>query len=167
MALVDAFLPEFDREMTTTRKLLERVPDDKFDWKPHPKSMTLGSLAQHVATIPMWGSVTMLQPEIDLGGAAPAPVTSRAELLKMFDKNVADARPCLAKITDEELRVTWTLKAAGNPVEVKPRYMMYRTMVINHLVHHRAQLGFYLRLTDQKVPPMYGPTADDKEAQKK
>jgi len=85
----------------------------------------------------------------------------------MFDKNVADARAHLAKITDEELEVTWTLKAGGNPVDVKPRYMMYRMMVMNHLVHHRAQLGFYLRLTDQKVPSMYGPTADDKEQQQK
>jgi uncharacterized damage-inducible protein DinB len=161
MALVDAFLPEFDREMTTTRKLLERVPDDKFDWKPHPKSMTLGSLAQHVATIPMWGSVTMLQSEIDLGGAAPAPVTSRGELLKMFDKNVADTRSAVSGRTDAEFMAPWTLKNKGQTVFTMPKAAVWRGFVMNHVIHHRAQLSVYLRMNDVPIPSMYGPSADE------
>jgi uncharacterized damage-inducible protein DinB len=161
MALVDAFLPEFDREMTTTRKLLERVPDDKFDWKPHPKSMSLGYLAQHVATIPMWGSVTMQQSEIDLGGASPNPVTSRSELLKMFDKNVADTRSALTGRTDAEFMAPWTLKNKGQTIFTMPKAAVWRGFVMNHIIHHRAQLSVYLRMNDVPIPSMYGPSADE------
>ena len=170
MPLSELLLPEFDAEIATTRRVLERVPNDRIEWKPHAKSFPMGHLAQLVTMIPGWAVQVLRDLEFDIAPREGPTAVYRfypvEQLLRMFDQNVAEARAVLAKISDEELRVTWTLKAAGNPVEVKPRYMMYRTMVMNHLVHHRAQLGFYLRLTDQKVPAMYGPTADDKEAQK-
>jgi len=168
--IADLLLPEFDAEIATTRKVLERVPDDRIEWKPHEKSFPMGHLAQLVAMIPGWAVQVLTEREFDIAPREGPTAVYRfypvAQLLKMFDQNVAEARPILAKVTDEQMKVTWTLKAGGHPVNVQPRYMMYRTMVMNHLVHHRAQLGFYLRLTDQKVPSMYGPTADDKEAQK-
>jgi uncharacterized damage-inducible protein DinB len=169
--IADLLLPEFDAEMATTRRILERVPDDHIEWKPHEKSFPMGHLAQLVTMIPGWAVQVLRDTEFDIAPREGPTAVYRfypvAQLLKMFDQNVAEARPVLAKVTDEELEVTWTLKAGGHPVNVQPRYTMYRMMVMNHLVHHRAQLGFYLRLTDQKVPSMYGPTADDKEAQQK
>jgi len=171
MPISDLLLPEFDAEIATTRKVLERVPDDRIEWKPHEKSFPMGHLAQLVTMIPGWAVQVLRDLEFDIAPREGPTAVYRfypvEQLLMMFDQNVAEARPILAKVTDKDLEVTWTLKAGGNPVDVKPRYLMYRTMVMNHLVHHRAQLGFYLRLTDQKVPSMYGPTADDKEAQKK
>jgi uncharacterized damage-inducible protein DinB len=170
MPLSDLLLPEFDAEIATTRRVLERVPDARIEWKPHEKSFPMGHLAQLVAMIPGWAVQVLTEREFDIAPREGPTAVYRfypvEQLLMMFDKNVAEARPHLAKITDEEFQVMWTLKAAGNPVNVQTRYMMYRTMVMNHLVHHRAQLGFYLRLTDQKVPSMYGPTADDKEPPK-
>ena len=162
MAIVDALLPEFDREMTTTRKLLERVPDDKFDWKPHARSMSLGQLAQHVATVPMWGSVTITQPEIDLGGDNQLPVAkSRAELLAMFDKFVADTRAALGGRSDAELAAPWTLKSKGQTIFTAPKAVVWRSFVMNHLIHHRGQLSVYLRLHDVPIPSIYGPSADE------
>ena len=164
--IAELLLPEFDAEIATTRRVLERVPDDRIEWRPHEKSFPMGHLAQLVAMIPGWAVQVLTEKEFDIAPREGPTAVYRfypvEQLLMMFDKNVADARPLVAKVTDEELRVTWTLKAAGNAENVQPRYKMYRTMVLNHLVHHRAQLGFYLRLTDQKVPSMYGPTADDK-----
>jgi uncharacterized damage-inducible protein DinB len=162
MGLVDALLPEFDREMTTTRKLLERVPDDRFDWKPHPKSMALGALAQHVATIPMWGSVTINQPGIDLGesGQLP-PMGNRAALLAFFDKNVADTRAALNGRGDGEFMAPWTLKNKGHVVFTAPKAVVWRSFVMNHHIHHRAQLSVYLRMNDVPIPSMYGPSADE------
>ena len=162
MALVDALLPEFDREMTTTRKLLERVPDDKFEWKPHPKSMSLGQLAQHVATIPMWGSVTITQPGIDLGGSNQQPaMKTRADLLTAFDKNVADTRAALKGRTDGEFMEAWTLKNSGHTVFTAPKASVWRSFVMNHVIHHRAQLSVYLRMNDVPIPSIYGPSADE------
>ncbi len=162
MALVDALLPEFDREMTTTRKLLERVPDEKFDWKPHPKSMTLGQLAQHVATIPLWGSVTITQSGIDLGGPNQAPVMkNRSDLLSTFDKNVTETRAALQGRTDGEFREPWTLKSSGNTIFTAPKASVWRSFVMNHVIHHRAQLSVYLRMNDVPIPSMYGPSADE------
>jgi uncharacterized damage-inducible protein DinB len=162
MALVDALLPEFDREMTTTRKLLERVPDDRFDWKPHPKSMPLGDLARHVATIPSWGSVTITQPEIDLGGPNTVPPPkNRADLLALFDKHVADTRAALAGRGDAEFMAPWSLKNKGQTVFTMPKAVVWRSFVMNHLIHHRAQLSVYLRMNDVPIPSMYGPSADE------
>ena len=162
MPLVDALLPEFDHEMTVTRKLLERVPDGNLDWKPHPKSMTLGQLAQHVATLPMWGSMTLNLVELDLGGSQPLqPMTSRAELLAFFDQNVAVTRAALVGRSDSEMMVPWALKRDGHTIFSMPRAGVWRGFVMSHLIHHRAQLSVYLRMNDVPIPSMYGPSADE------
>ena len=161
MAMVDALLPEFDHEMGTTRKLLERVPDDKLDWRPHPKSMTLGHLATHVATIPMWGSVTITQPEIDLSGDPTPLARDRAELLSRFDKHVADTRAALVGKSDAELMAPWSLKSKGQTIFTQPKAGVWRGFVMSHLIHHRAQLSVYLRMNDVPLPSMYGPSADE------
>jgi uncharacterized damage-inducible protein DinB len=162
MALVDALLPEFDHEMTVTRKLLERVPDDKFDWKPHPKSMTLGQLAQHVATLPMWGSMTLDLSELDLGaGQQLAPITNRAGLLSFFDRNVATARAALSGKGDGEMMSPWALKRDGQTIFSMPKAGVWRGFVLSHLVHHRGQLSVYLRINDVPIPSIYGPSADE------
>jgi uncharacterized damage-inducible protein DinB len=162
MPMTEALLAEFDHEMTTTRKLLERVPEDRFAWKPHQKSMTLGQLAQHVAMLPMWGSVTLTQTELDVpGGAAPPQAATRAELLATFDGHVADSRRALAAAADAELGVPWTLKQNGHTVFSMPRAAVWRSFVMSHLVHHRGQLSVYLRMQDVALPSIYGPSADE------
>jgi len=162
MPLVDALLPEFDHEMTVTRKLLERVPEDKLAWKPHPKSMALGQLAQHVATIPMWGAMTLNRTELDLGGSQQLPpATTRAELLNMFDRHVNDTRAALTGKGDGELMAAWTLKNNGHTIFSMPRAAVWRGFVMSHHIHHRAQLSVYLRMNDVPIPSMYGPSADE------
>ena len=162
MPLVDTLLPEFDHEMTLTRKLLERVPEDRFGWKPHQKSYSLGQLAQHVATIPMWGAVTINQAEIDIGGGQQSsPVADRAALLALFDGHVAGTRAALVGKSDAELMVPWTLKNDGRVVFSMPKAAVWRSFVMSHLIHHRAQLGVYLRMQDVPLPSMYGPSADE------
>ena len=162
MPMVDALLPEFDHEMGTTRKLLERVPDDKLEWTPHPKSMPLGALARHVATIPMWGSVTLTQPGIDVGDAEGLPTArSRAELLALFDKHVSETRAALTAVSDAEMMAPWSLKHNGQTIFTQPKAGVWRGFVMSHLIHHRAQLSVYLRMNDVPLPPMYGPSADE------
>ncbi len=162
MPLVDALVPEFDHEMTTTRKLLERLPEGKFEWKPHPRSMSLGDLATHVATIPYWGEVTLTQPEIDLGGADRAePAKSRADVLARFDKHVTATRAALVTKSDAELMSPWSLKNSGHTMFTMPKAVVWRSFVMNHVIHHRAQLSVYLRMHDVPLPAMYGPTADE------
>ena len=162
MALVDMLLPEFDHEMATTRRLLERVPDDRLSWTPHAKSFTLGQLAQHVATIPMWGTMTLTSNELDLaGGFTNPPAESRAALVKLFDENSAKARSELTGKTDAELMAPWTLKRGADTIFSMPKASVWRSFVMNHLVHHRAQLSVYLRMQDVPLPAMYGPTADE------
>jgi len=162
MPLVDALLPEFDHEMTVTRRLLERVPDDKFGWKPHPRSMSLGDLAQHVATIPMWGSMTLNLSELDLGGSQQlAPLKSRAELLAAFDQNVSTTRAALAGKGDGEMMAPWALKRDGQTIFSMPKAGVWRGFVLSHLIHHRGQLSVYLRMNDVPIPSMYGPSADE------
>jgi uncharacterized damage-inducible protein DinB len=166
MALRDALLPEFDQEMATARKHLERVPEDKFDWKPHTKSGSMGWLAGHIAEIPEWAVVGITQDSIDLapGGVhvtQPAPPASRAALLEMFDKNVAAARAAISSAEDAHLHQNWSLLMNGKAILTVPRTGVLRSFVMNHLVHHRAQLGVYLRLNDLPVPSTYGPSADE------
>jgi uncharacterized damage-inducible protein DinB len=162
MAIADSLLPEFDHEMTVTRKLLERVPEDKLDWQPHQKSMTLGRLAQHVATIPMWGGVTLNQSELDLGGNPQAEVMSkRDQMLAAFDAHVATTRAALVGRGDGEMMAPWTLKRDGHTIFSMPRVAVWRSFVMSHLIHHRAQLGVYLRMHDVPLPSMYGPSADE------
>ncbi len=162
MTIVDALLPEFDREMTITRRLLERVPEDKFPWKPHTKSMSLVELATHLATLPSWGAVTLNQSEIDFAGPnTNAAATSRADLLARFDKNVSETRSALTGKSDGEMMAPWSLKQNGQKLFTMPKTAVWRTFVLNHLVHHRGQLSVYLRLNDVPVPAMYGPSADE------
>lgn len=162
MAIVDALLPEFDHEMTTTRRLLERVPEEKFDWKPHVKSFSLGALAAHVATLPQWGAEVLNQSEIDVGvGQPPSSMPSKAELLATFDKNVSATRAALAGRSDAEIMAQWTLKRDGHVLFSMPKAAVWRSFVLNHLVHHRGQLSVYLRLHDVPIPSIYGPSADE------
>jgi uncharacterized damage-inducible protein DinB len=167
MRIAELLLPEYDNEIAITRRVLERVPDDRGEWKPHPKSFPMAHLAQLVSMLPDWVVKTMEQTELDIApkdrprGSAYS-IEKTSTLLAAFDKNAKAGRASLTKAKDEDFQVPWTLKAAGNAISTQPRYMVLRQMVLNHLVHHRAQLGLYLRLVDQKVPQMYGPTADER-----
>jgi uncharacterized damage-inducible protein DinB len=165
MAISHALLPEFDHEMANTRKTLERVPDDKFAWKPHEKSFAMGALATHLSNLPSWAGVTINREEFDMspGGVplkTPA-VNSTAEVLAQFDKNVTEARAAIAGASDEHLFGLWTLLSNGNKILSMPRVACLRSFVMNHIIHHRAQLGVYLRLNDIPVPSIYGPSADE------
>lgn len=164
MAFKDLLLPEFDREMSTTRRVLERVPGERLGWKPHEKSMSLGRLATHLAELPRWSRCIIEEPEVNLepGAYRPAEEASRAEILQLFDANVASARAALAPKTDAELMETWTLKNDGERVFTVPKITALRSFLMNHVIHHRGQLSVYLRLLDVPVPPMYGPTADER-----
>jgi len=137
------------------------VPEDKFGWKPHQKSMSLGELATHVANIPHWGSITLKETEFDMSGPRTALATSRAELLSRFDSHVVETRAALVGKTDAELLAHWSLKQDGQKLFTMPRAAVWRSFVLNHLVHHRGQLSVYLRLNDVPVPGMYGPSADE------
>ena len=162
MSLKDGLLAEFDHEIGTTRRLLERLPDDRLAWKPHPKSMSLGGLATHLSNLPNWGAIILNDAGFDLA-AAPSPLeekTARADILTAFDAAAAQARTSIAK-TDAELTAPWSLKRGGQQLFTMPRATAFRTFVLYHLVHHRGQLSFYLRLNDIPVPAMYGPTADE------
>jgi uncharacterized damage-inducible protein DinB len=166
MPISQSLLPEFENEMAGTRKTLERVPEDKFAWKPHPKSWPLVNLATHVAQIPGWGKMTMDVEQLDIappGQPPPQPVIprSRQEILDLFEKNVADARAALSAAPDEAFMKTWTLLSGGKVILAMPRIAIWRGFVMNHLIHHRAQLGVYLRLNDIPVPSLYGPSADE------
>jgi len=155
-------LPEFDEEMKNTRKLLECVPDGKFDYQPHPKSMTLGRLATHVAELPGWASTTLDYEIFEMGpDFKPTIAATQADLLRIFDKGVAEARAKIAAATDQDWQVTWTFRYAGKDVMSMPRAAVMRGIVMNHLIHHRAQLGVFLRLNDVAIPGMYGPSADE------
>jgi len=166
MGMNAALLPEFDHEMATTRVTLERLPEDKYGWKPHAKSMLMGDLATHLATIPMWAAMTMTSDDLDLapGGDPiqqdPAAKT-KAELLEKFDKNVAAGRAAITKADDAALMQNWSLKSNGATLMTLPKIAVLRTWVMNHAIHHRAQLGVYLRLNDIAVPSVYGPSADE------
>jgi uncharacterized damage-inducible protein DinB len=166
MALNEALLPEFDHEMAGTRKTLERLPDDKFDWKPHVKSMTVRQLAQHLALFPDWMAETFKTASFDYAppggeGYKPPVVNSRQELLEIFDRDLVKAREALKGASDAQLMETWTLLAGGKTIFSMPRIAVYRSMIMNHMIHHRAQLGVYLRLNDIPVPALYGPSADE------
>ena len=161
-----SLLPEFDHEIANTRKTLERVPEGNPDFRPHPKSMALARLAGHLAEIPVWAAMTLSQDEIDVspaGGARlePQVMHSRHEMLSKFDEDVKKARAVLASTTDETMMKSWSLKRAGETIFTMPRVAVMRSFVMNHMVHHRAQLGVYLRMNDVAVPSLYGPSADE------
>jgi uncharacterized damage-inducible protein DinB len=166
MRIADSLLPEFDQEMNNTRRTLERVPDEKFGWKAHEKSATMGWLAGHLANLPTWACLTLEQESFDLapGGnppTPPPPPATNAEVLAMFDKNAAAARAAIAAATDDRLLAPWSLKRAGNTLMTMPRIAVLRSFVLNHIIHHRAQMGVYLRLNNLPVPSIYGPSADE------
>jgi len=166
MGLSEALLPEFDHEMANTRKTLERVPDDKFDWKPHTKSWAMGGLATHLANIPSWAVLALEKDSFDMAPPdAPLPrlepAKSHHDVLAMFDKNVAAARAAIAGTSDAQFFQTWTLLSGGKRVLTLPKVAVVRSFVMNHTIHHRAQLGVYLRLNDIPVPAIYGPSADE------
>ena len=165
MAIKDALLPEFDHEMATTRRLLERLPEAEFAWKPHDRSMALGQLAGHIANLPQWCSATLASTVFDLDAlpddARPQLPASRAAVLEEFDGKVAAARGQLTSTTDAEFMTLWTLKKGGQEVFTLPRISAIRSFVMNHLIHHRGQLSVYLRLKNVPLPSIYGPTADE------
>jgi len=162
MTLAELFLPEFDQEIAKTRTMLERVPEDRFDYAPHAKSMKLGRLASHLAEMPQWLSVTVttegLEPTPEMKGFS---ASSRQQLLDELDTRTIAAREHLVKATDEDLAITWTFKWQGNVIFALPRHVVIRSMVLSHMIHHRAQLGVYLRLLDIPIPGAYGPSADE------
>jgi uncharacterized damage-inducible protein DinB len=164
LKLTDQFLAELDVEAAATRRVLERVPEGRDDWKPHPKSMPMGRLAQLVAEMPGWVAMTIDQDELDVmsgdGSARPVLTTTR-ERIEALDAGVAAARDALARTTDDHLMTNWRMLARGTLVSEEPRYLVLRHSVFNHLAHHRGQLTVYLRLNDEPVPSVYGPTADD------
>jgi uncharacterized damage-inducible protein DinB len=166
MSIAAMLLPEFDQEMANTRKTLERVPEAKFDWKPHAKSFSMISLATHISNMAGWLKEIMTLDELDIAppGAPPykeAPATSSADLLEKFDKNVKAARTALEAASDEDFGKPWSLLMTGNVIFSMPRAAVVRSMVLNHIIHHRAQLTVYLRLNDIPVPALYGPSADE------
>ena len=166
MSIAESMLPEFDHEMSLTRKTLERAPEEKYDYKPHEKSMTMGELVGHIAECPGWAKPTIEDDSFDV---APkdgpkwerfVPKT-KAEALAKFDEAIATARAALAGCADEAMMKPWSLLSGGEVHFTMPRVAVLRSMIFNHNVHHRAQLGVYLRLNDVAVPATYGPSADE------
>jgi len=165
MKMNELFLGELEREAVATRRTLERVPEGKYNWKPHEKSMPLGYLSELVARLPSWTVFTINQDELELLGYKPPPIRTSPELLKALDESVNSAREALANTTDEHLMKPWKLKINGKVVYEAPRYIVLRDTVFNHLAHHRGQLTVYLRLNDAAVPSIYGPSADEGQFQ--
>jgi len=161
MPLNELLLREFDVEMPNTRKALERVPADKWDWKPHEKSGTLGWLAGHVATLPGFTIAVIQTPEMEIAGAVFPKVAKHAELLDTFANVSREARAAVVGLTDAQLAESWTLKWNGKVLFSLPRYDVVRVHCFNHLIHHRAQLTGYFRTLNVPLPALYGPSADE------
>ena len=166
MAIYEGLLPELEMEAATTRKFFERLPEDKLDFKPHEKSMTMGRLAGHIAEMAGFGAVTLQTEELDMspvGGRPFEPLVAKSskQLLEAFDKGIADFKAALPKTSDQDFMKPWTLLSGGKVFFTMPRITVIRSMVMNHIIHHRAQLGVYYRLNNIPVPASYGPSADD------
>ena len=165
MALKDALLPEFDHEMGTTRRVLERVPEADLAWKPHDKSFSMGQLASHLANIPTWVDATIDFTVFDVAtlgnDARPKQPDSVAPILKAFDENVKKARAKIDAQPDPALFATWTFKNGEHEIFTMPKIAVLRSFIMNHMIHHRGQLSVYLRLRNVLVPAMYGPSADE------
>jgi uncharacterized damage-inducible protein DinB len=163
MPINELLLLEFDEEIKKTRATLERVPEDKKDFAPHPKSMPLNKLAPHVAQLAGFGLIILTTPELDFSKSSmkPLPFESTAQLVKAFDEGAAQVRTALKNTPEEAWTKPWKLSFSGKPIFSGSRFLAYRQMFLNHLVHHRAQLGVYLRLNGKPVPATYGPSADD------
>ena len=160
MGFAAAFVPEFDQEMATTRKALERVPSDKGAWKPHPKSFSIGHLAQLISGMPGWITNMVTTTELDLSKQSGYSLESTETLVARFDKLVDEARAALLAAQEPDFDVPWSLKMGDRVLLTMPRGANIRS-TLNHLIHHRGQLSVYLRLVDVPVPSMYGPTADE------
>jgi uncharacterized damage-inducible protein DinB len=162
MMLRDSLLVEYDHEMAATRKVLERIPDDKLTWKPHDRSRTFAELGQHVANLPNWGTLILERFDVDLINVPPvsADAESTSAILARFDEARARTRKLLDK-TDAELAAMWSLKREGQEIFALPKSAAFRTFVLSHMIHHRGQLSMYLRLNDIAVPALYGPSADE------
>lgn len=160
MSIADTLLPEFDQEMAATRRVIDRVPDDNPDWKPHPKSFSIAHLAQLLAWMPGWIAQTLTTTELDLAGGPGYSVESTDTLLRTFDENVRSARDAVAAAKDSDYEIPWSLKLNGKVIFTLPRGGVVRQH-ISHLSHHRGQMTVYLRLLDVPVPSIYGPTADE------
>ena len=162
MAIKDGLLPEFDHEMDNTRKALERVPEDKFGWKPHEKSGTMGWLADHIAEMVGWMSPTIGQDSLDMAGyQPPPPPTTRQQILDKFDSNRTEARRALEGVSDAQMMQNWKLTRGNQVFFDMPRVAVIRGMIMNHIIHHRGQLTVYLRLNNVPIPGLYGPSADE------
>jgi uncharacterized damage-inducible protein DinB len=164
MAIIDALLPEFDREMGLTRRALERVPDGHFEWRPHPTSVTLGRLAEHLTEMPQWAMMTMTQDGIEMTTQRPPEYVrpaSRDAMLAQFDTYLKAGRPTVIGRTDAEFMAPWTLKASGKEVFTMPKIAVMRNFVLNHMIHHRGQFTVYLRMLGVPVPSIYGPSGDE------
>lgn len=165
MTTSELLLQDFDVEMSNTRRTLERVPEGRNDWKPHEKSMPLGKLAMHCATLPLFGLYLVEDDGMDLANSkrphAPLILNSREDCLKQFDENAAKCRVALAAADNEHLAAHWRFSFGEQIISDDSRSLSFRQMCFNHLVHHTAQLGVYLRLNDIPVPALYGPSADE------
>jgi len=163
MTLNESLIAELQMEAASTRKMIERVPEKSFDWKPHDKSMTLGRLAYHISENPQWVSVTVDKDEIDFAANdyVPKEAKTSAELLKVFDESLAEAVECLKNASDEKLMGNWTMRNGDTVYFTMPKIAVLRSFVLNHIVHHRGQLSVYLRMLDVPLPQIYGPTADE------
>jgi uncharacterized damage-inducible protein DinB len=163
MTIAEALLEELEDEVAATRKVLERVPEDKLDWTPHAKSMNMGRLANHVAEVPEWAPTFLSATELDIQSmeGPPPQADTVAGILEKFDAGVTTAREQIGKSSDEDFGVLWTLKNGGETMFTASRFSVLRRWLMNHLVHHRAQLGVYLRMNEVAVPQTLGPTADE------
>ena len=166
MTIAEILTGELDHEMATTRKLLERVPEDSASWKPHPKSMSMGELAQHIVNHVRYAEPAFAGDELDFTMPAAAVYSSprfesTAKLVEMFDRNLAIARKAVAGASDEVMRGSWSLRAGPRKIFTMPRVAVMRGFIISHIIHHRGQLSVYLRINDIPLPPIYGPTADE------
>ncbi len=166
MSIAESILPEFEMEMAGARKTLERIPDDRLQWKAHSKSNTIGWVASHLAEIPGWVEGTLTQDSWDINPEGGEPyrtpeLNSRQQILDQFDANVAAAGKCIAATADDEFAKSWSLLSGGQPLITMPKLGVIRTWVLNHTIHHRAHLCVYLRLNDIAVPALYGPSGDE------
>jgi uncharacterized damage-inducible protein DinB len=167
MKTSDALLAEFDNEVNSTRRVLERVPEDRLSWQPHEKSMSLGRLATHLAELPFLGASIVRGSSFDVappdGNSAyqPKSLDSKEAILALFEKSAATVRRAIAEADDDLFQQPWSLLRGGQPLWTRPKLIVLRDMLLNHTIHHRGQLTVYLRLVGAPVPPVYGPTADE------
>jgi uncharacterized damage-inducible protein DinB len=167
MPMIDAYVAELDHEAATTRRLLERMPAGRADWKPHERSMTLGRLCGHIAELPIWGTVILRDDAFDMATAAergyppPYVAADRGDLLARFDRELGEMLSAARGVGDERLAEPWSLARGDETLFTLPRAVALRRWVLNHLVHHRGQLSVYLRLLDVPLPSIYGPSADE------